>query len=74
MDVLAKNTKREDGLKDPHFVFLMFLLFSMFSSFASYGIWGVFIHGMPPPILDASGGVLFLGFILFVDGRKEGVW
>ncbi len=48
-------------LKESHFVFLMFL------SFASYGIWGVLIHGMPPPILDASGGVLFFGFILFGD-------
>jgi hypothetical protein len=39
----------------------------VFLLFVGYGIWSVVFHGMLAPILDADGGAVFLGFLLFGD-------
>ncbi len=84
MDVLVENTKREDSwwlvtLEDLHFASWCLCYFFVFLLFVGYGIWSVVFHGMLAPILDAGGGAVFLGFLLFgdawfVEGREEGAW
>jgi hypothetical protein len=82
MDVLAKNTKREDNkqlviLEEPHFAYRC-LCYFVFLLFVGYGIWGVFLHGMSTPKSDVSGGTLLPRFFLFGGARfaggREGVW
>jgi hypothetical protein len=41
--------------------------FLCFCSFGGYGILGVVFHGMLVPKLDAGGGTLLSGFLLFSD-------
>jgi len=60
MDVLAKDTKREDAwrsfmLEEPHFASLLFFVFLLF---AGYKIWCVVFHRMSTPRSKVGGETL----------------